>query len=100
MPYVRVSLMQPKAGRHTEVRELLDDLAGFFAQQPGFIEGYGLHSSDSLVGRVTVWESADAADAAAQSNHVLAVRSRLNTDVEDGSHQEHAFEGTRFTPTS
>ncbi len=100
MSYVRVSLMQPKSGRHAEVKELLEDLAGYFAQQPGFVEGYGLYSSDALVGRVTVWENEQSAEAAAQSNHVLSVRSRLNTDVESGSHQEHAFEATHFTPSS
>ncbi len=98
MAYVRVSLMQPKASRHAEVKELMDELAHFFAKQAGFLEGYGLYSSDALVGRVTVWDSEAAADAAAQSTHVLAVRSRLNNDVEAGSHQEHAFEGTRFAP--
>lgn len=98
MSYVRVSLMEPKAGRHAEVKRLMDELATYFAQQAGFVEGYGLHSKDALVGRVTVWESESAADAAARSTHVLAVRSRLNDDVIDGSHQEHAFEGERFAP--
>ncbi len=100
MAYVRISLMQSKPGRQAEVKQLMDELADFFAKQPGFVDGYGLHSSDALVGRVTVWDSESAADAAAQSNHVLAVRSRLNTDVLDGSHQEHAFEGTRFAPAT
>lgn len=100
MPYVRVSLMQAKPNRQDEVNSLLDDLGGFFAGQPGFIEGYGLHASDGLVGRITVWETAASADAAAQHDHVLAVRSRLNIDVVDGSHQEHAFEGKRFTPAA
>ena len=100
MPYVRVSLMQPKANRHAEVKELLDDLAHYFAKQPGYVEGYGLYSSDALVGRVTVWDSEAGADAAAQSTHVLAVRSRLNTDVVEGSHQEHAFKGTHFAPAT
>ncbi len=99
MSYVRVSLMQPRSGRLAEVKALLDELVGFFATQPGFIEGYGLYSTDALVGRVTVWDSEDSAEAAAQSTHVLALRSRLNTDVEEGSHQEHAFTGTRFAPT-
>ena len=98
MPYVRVSLMQPKAGRHAVVKQSMDELAEFFAKQRGFIEGYGLHSENALVGRVTVWDSEAAADAAAQSTHVLSIRSRLNQDVIDGSHQEHAFEGTRFAP--
>ena len=67
---------------------------------PGFIEGYRLQSNDSLVGRVTVWETEASADHTAQSTHVLALRSRLNPDVEAGSHQEHAFEGTRFAPNA
>lgn len=99
MPYVRVSLMQPKSGRQAEVTRLLGELADYFAQQPGFIEGYKLVSKDGLVGRVTVWDAEVAADQAAQTTHVLAVRSRLGADIEEGSHEEHAFEGERFTPT-
>ena len=100
MSYVRVSLMQPRPGHDSGVNELLTELADSFAQQPGFIEGYQLHSKDALLGRVTVWESEASADHAAQSTHVLALRSRLNPEVEAGSHQEHAFEGTRFAPAS
>jgi quinol monooxygenase YgiN len=99
MSYVRVSLMQPRSGRAAEVREHLDELADFFAKQAGFIEGYTLYSSDALVGRVTVWESEASADHAATSTHVLAVRSRLDAVIEPGSHQEHAFDGTRFAPS-
>lgn len=98
MPYVRVSLMQPRSGHTDEVAEILKELADFFAEQAGFIEGYQLHSKDGLVGRVTVWESETAAEHSAQSNHVLALRSRLNPVVEEGSHEEHAFDGTRFVP--
>lgn len=98
MPYVRVSLMQPKPGRHEEVGKLLAELAEFFAGQQGFVEGYRLHSKDELVGRVTVWDSEASADHAAQETHVLAIRSRLSADIEEGSHEEHAFEGTRFAP--
>jgi quinol monooxygenase YgiN len=98
MPYIRVSLMQPKSGRQAEVAELLGELADFFTQQPGFVEGYKLVSKDGLVGRVTVWDAEAAADRAAQSTHVLAVRSRLGADIEEGSHEEHAFEGDRFVP--
>lgn len=98
MPYVRVSLMQPKAGRVAEVYAILSELAEYFAEQPGFIEGYKLQSKDGLVGRITVWESEAAADHSAQTTHVLSLRARLNPDVEEGSHEEHAFEGTRFAP--
>ena len=96
MPWVRMSLMKPKAGRQAEVDQLLTELADFFAEQDGFLEGYILHAKDGLVGRVTIWETEASADHSAQSTHVLAVRSRLNPDVEEGSHEEHAFEGTYF----
>ena len=96
MPWVRMSLMKPKAGRQAEVDQLMTELADYFAEQDGFLEGYVLHAKDGLVGRVTIWETEASADHSAQSNHVLAVRSRLNPDVEDGSHEERAFEGTYF----
>jgi heme-degrading monooxygenase HmoA len=96
MPWVRMSLMQPKNGRTAEVQQLLGELADYFAEQDGFIEGYTLQAKDGLVGRVTVWDSESAADHSAQTDHVLAIRSRLNPAVEEGSHQEHAFEGDRF----
>ena len=57
MPWVRVSLMKPKAGRQAEVDQLLTELADYFAEQDGFVEGYILHAKDGLVGRVTIWET-------------------------------------------
>ena len=98
MPWVRMSLMQPRRDRAAEVQQLLTELADYFAEQPGFIEGYTLQAKDGLVGRVTVWDSESAADHSAQTTHVMAIRSRLNPDVKEGSHQEHAFEGERFVP--
>ena len=96
MPWVRMSLMKPKTGRGAEVDQLLTELADYFAEQDGFLEGYLLRAKDGLVGRVTVWETEASADHSAQSNHVMSVRSRLNPDVEEGSHEEHAFEGMHF----
>lgn len=99
MPYVRVSILEPKAGHREHVRGLVTNLAEFFSKQPGFIDGYTL-DSDTLLGRVTVWEAESDADHAAQSDHVLAVRSQLNQEVLERTHEEHGFQGTSIKPTS
>jgi len=100
MPYIRVSIMKPKTGSDVEVRRILDDLAGYFANQPGYLGGFRIDSHDGtgLLGRITTWSDEAAADQAAQTDHVLAIRSQLNPVVEEGSHEEHAFQGTEIAP--
>ena len=93
MAYVRLTLMQPKAGHEAEVARILDDLVAFYKKQRGYIRGYKLRSLDSgELGRFTVWESGEAADHAASAQHVLALRSELLLLVEEESHVERAFE--------
>lgn len=94
MLYVRVSLMRPKPGFEREVAEMMDSLVTFYADQPGYLNGYKLRSADDggLVGRVTVWKSGELADATAQSAHVLAQRSELHALIEADSHAEWSFE--------
>jgi quinol monooxygenase YgiN len=100
MPYIRVSIMKPKAGGEVEVRRILDDLTAYFARQPGYLGGYRIdaHDGTGFLGRITTWTDDAAADRAAQTDHVLAIRSQLNPVVEDGSHEEHAFQGTEVPP--
>lgn len=100
MPYVRVSILKPKSGQATEVRRIMDELSSFFARQSGYATGYRIDAQDGtdLLGRVTVWNDEHAADLAAQTDHVLALRSALNPLVEGDSHEEHAFEGTHLPP--
>ena len=90
--YVRLSLMNPKPGEHERVSELTDTLLEFFKNQPGYVRGYKLLSGDpqDRCGRLTVWESEDEMDQAAQDQHVLSVRSELIRLVEEGSHAEHS----------
>jgi quinol monooxygenase YgiN len=94
MLYIRVSLMVPKEGFDGEVAQLMDDLVAFYDEQPGYIRGYKLRSSDgnAFIGRVTVWESEASADAAAQTTHVLSRRAELQPLIEQESHLERSFD--------
>lgn len=93
MPYVRISLMIPKAREAAHAGQLLDAVAQHCEGQQGFIKGYRLEPDDNsgLIGRVTVWSDEHAADAVAQTDRMLALRSALNQVVRKGSHQEHGF---------
>lgn len=93
MLYVRMSLMTPTPGRQQDVAAIMDSLVSFYAKQPGYVVGYKLAAADDTgdMGRVTVWRSGEEADATAQTNHVMSLRSDLMPMIEEGSHQERSF---------
>jgi hypothetical protein len=103
MLYVRLSLVYALPGRAEEVARIMDDLVDFYQKQDGYVAGYKLWSADETgdIGRITVWRDLHAADAAAQSNHVLSLRSELVPLIEEGSHEERGFhaeeEGSRLS---
>jgi hypothetical protein len=90
--YVRISLVAPKEGRREEVVSIEDQLVEHFRSLPGFIEGYRLNSPHQ-VGRITVWDSGESADAVANNQHTLSLRSRLlpliGDSIEYGMEAEH-----------
>jgi len=94
MLYVRISLLTAKPDRERQVEGIQDDLLAHYVAQHGFLRGYKLRSTAQRrqVGRVTVWRSAEYADAAAQSPRVLAQRAELQSLVED------EFEGSYESP--
>jgi quinol monooxygenase YgiN len=96
--YVRLSLMVPKRGCAERVSKITDELLDYFSQQPGYVRGYKLTTSDGSgeLGRLTVWTSEQEADRVATSEHVLAVRSELMQLIEEDSHVERSF--TAFDP--
>ncbi len=96
--YVRLSLMNPKAGKDDLVSGIMDHLLEFFATQPGYVRGYALLSGDpqGRCGRLTVWNSEQEADHAANTQHVLSVRSELLLLIEEDSHVERSY--TAFDP--
>lgn len=100
MPYIRISLMQPKHGQEQHVQELLDELVRFYEKQPGYIQGFTLRPVDRArhIGRIGIWERDEDAIHAAQHDHDMALRSQLNMAIEEGSHEELSFEGIPATP--
>jgi len=87
--------MRSKDPSSTEAGKIVDELIKYMSNQPGYITGWRMTAQDGtgLLGRITVWNSEADADRAAQTDHVLSLRSQLNPLVEDGSHEEHALEG-------
>lgn len=82
MPFVRISIAKPRAESRDEIRRYFQDLIESTSHLPGFITGYVLESSASSgdVGRVTIWESQEMANRAANDAHVMAIHSRLIPD--------------------
>ena len=91
--YVRLSLMKPKPGEEKLVAGLMDNLLEFFTEQHGFERGYALLEGDSQgrVGRITLWESEEQADHAANTQHVLTVRAEIMQRIEEDSHIERSY---------
>ena len=89
--YVRISLVVPERGKSSRAGHLLDEIVRYCAEQPGCVHSYRLEldPASGLTGRVTVWSDERHADQAARSNHMLALRAKLNGLVR--SHHEHGF---------
>ena len=79
---------------------ITDRLLSEYAKQPRFVTGYKVRSVDGTgqVGRVTVWESSENADATAQLDHVLALRSDC-TDERRRSRIEPSFDALDASET-
>lgn len=91
--YIRISLMNPKPGSEELVAGLMDNLLKFFVDQPGYVRGYALLDGDpqGRVGRITLWHSEGDADHAANTQHVLTVRSEIIQRIEEDSHIERSY---------
>ena len=79
MYFVRVSLLVPTAANAEEISTIQKELVSYFAAKEGFVDGYYLEAADEsgAVGRITVWDSPEHADRAANDDHVMAQRSTL-----------------------
>ena len=93
MYYLRLSLARPAEGGSEEAQRLEEDLLSHFSAQEGFVSGYRLAARNGgrEVGRITIWESEEAAERAATSQHVMALRSKLLAVTEE-ERVEMAFE--------
>ncbi|GBD13376.1 hypothetical protein HRbin24_01404 [bacterium HR24] len=93
MAYIRVSLMRAAPGHEGEVERLNRELVAYYRRFPGCLGTYYVRSADGSgeVGRVSIWESDDAADRAANDDHSMAVRSQLHLLIQPG-HQDRSFQ--------
>lgn len=91
--YIRISFMNPKPGSEELVAGLMDNLLKSFVDQPGYVRGYALLDGDpqGRVGRITVWNSEEDADRAANTQHVLTVRAEIMQRIEEDSHIERSY---------
>jgi quinol monooxygenase YgiN len=93
MPYMRLTLAQPRPERRAEVLKHYEELVAYVLTLPGCIGGYVLESKDQSgeVGRISIWESADAAHQAAHDPHTMALHAELHFDVQ-GSLWDRSFD--------
>jgi hypothetical protein len=99
--YVRLSMATPRAGHEDDVARMDDELMRFFAKQPGYLHGYRITGGDAIagrIGRLSLWRSEHDADAAAQTEHVLAIRSELLLVIADERHIEYSWTAKPFEP--
>ncbi len=92
MPYVRISIMRPLAGREAEALGLNKELAQLYSAQRGCLSSQLIRAADGSgeMGRVSFWESEGDADAAATADPSMVLRARLHLLVRRG-HQERSF---------
>ncbi len=92
MLYIRISLMMPEAGKRDEVRRLNQEISAFNRTRKGCRESLAISAADNSgeLGRVSVWESKEAAEGAANQQHHMSLRSQLHLAVKPG-HAERSF---------
>jgi hypothetical protein len=76
----------------------MDELLEFLATQSGYVRGYKLVRTcpDPRIGRLTVWQSERDVDQAANTQHVLPVRSELMQLTEQDFQRERSY--TAYDP--
>lgn len=92
MAYVRISIAKPNRGEEARLRAVLERINTEAARHEGCLETFVLepHDGSGELARLAVYSSEAAAEAAASSDAMLALRSEMHLLVEAG-HSERAF---------
>lgn len=92
MPYIRLSIAKPRRGQEARLEDLMRKLEATLKAQPGCITSYLLkpHDDSGEIARIGIYENEDAAESAANSQSVMAIRSEIHLASEPG-HIERAF---------
>ncbi len=98
---MRVSILTPQQGNEAGVANLLQALDSAFAQETGYVLGlrFSGMDGDREVGRIFVWETREAADAAAASREASSILGRLKELAEPGPvEQSYKLQGYALKP--
>ena len=91
--YVRLSLMIPREGMQEQVLALHRKLVSGLPSQPGFVRGYVITGDRwGRVGHLNIYGSEHEADHAAQTQHVLSLRSEMLQLIVEESHIERSYD--------
>lgn len=92
MSYIRLSIARARKGEEERLEQLMRQLAETVAKQEGCIESYVLkpHDDSGEIARIAVYEDENAAEHAANTDHIMSLRSELHLLSEPG-HVERAF---------
>jgi quinol monooxygenase YgiN len=96
MPYVRLTLNQPRPEVRAEVVRHYRELVNYVKTLPGCLDAFVLESHDETaeVGRLSMWESEEAANHAANDPHAMSLHAELLFDSQ-GQVWDRSFEATR-----
>ena len=77
MACLRMTLLRPRPGATADVQALLEELDASLAGSEGLLLSFVTGVESNRLGRVSFWQSKDAANREATRDHVLSLRSRL-----------------------
>ena len=92
MPYVRLTIASPNRGQEARLEELMRKLNDLSAEQEGCLQSYLLrpHDNSGEIARIAIYGSEHDAEAAANNQSFMALRSEIHLVVAPG-HEERAF---------
>jgi quinol monooxygenase YgiN len=96
MPYIRLTLAQTRPEVRPEVLRHYRELVAYVKTLPGCLDAYVLetHDDNHEVGRMSFWESAEAASRAANDPHAMSLHAELHFDT-GGQLWDRTFEATQ-----
>jgi quinol monooxygenase YgiN len=84
MTYIRLSIVRPRRGEEKRVEELIRKLAEALATTEGCLGSYVLRPADESgeLARIAMYENEGVAEKAANTQHIMSLRSELHLFTE------------------
>ena len=77
MACLRLTLIEPAPGNEREAQRVMATLDACLARTPGLILSFVTDAGSGRVGRISLWQSKEAANQVALRDDILALRSHL-----------------------